>query len=253
MNFKDLFSQHASDYARFRPRYPEALFSWLKTLVPRPGLAVDVGSGNGQAATALAAHFERVIAIDPSASQLAHGESLANLDYRKAAAEETGLDPETVDLLVAAQAFHWFDQEAFFSEARRIVKPGGALAIWCYGLTHITPEIDGLVHELYEARLGPYWDPERRRVEAGYRSVVVPFTELGTPPFEMRFSWTLGELVGYLGTWSSLKRYIQRHGEKPGPEGGNPLEKMFPRFEQAWGSAAERTVIWPLSLRAFRL
>ena len=89
MAFKDLFSGQASDYARFRPRYPAPLFAWLAAQVQRHRLAVDVGSGNGQAAIALAAHFDRVVAIDPSASQLAHGQALANLDYRKAAAWTT--------------------------------------------------------------------------------------------------------------------------------------------------------------------
>jgi SAM-dependent methyltransferase len=248
MNFKDLFSGLASDYARFRPHYPDALFSWLATLVPEHHLAVDVGSGNGQAAAALAPHFESVIAIEPSGSQLAHAEPIANVDFRKAAAEETGLDSGVADLLVAAQAVHWFDLDAFFSEAQRVLRPGGALVVWCYGVGGITPEIDALVHELYEKELGSYWDPERRLVETGYRTIVVPFEEMATPPFDMHVSWTLARLVGYLGTWSALKRYVEQHGNDD-----NPLERLFPRLQQAWGPAPERTVTWPLSLRAFRL
>jgi SAM-dependent methyltransferase len=249
MNFKDLFSGQASSYARFRPRYPAALFTWLGTLVPRRQVAVDVGSGNGQAATDLAAEFERVVAIDPSASQLAHGEALPNLEYRKAAAEETGLDQGSADLVVAAQAFHWFDHPAFFSETRRIVRPGGALALWCYGLAAVTPELDALVHELYETELGAYWEPERRLVESGYRTIAVPFEELPTPAFAMEVTWTLPQLVGYLGTWSALRHYLEKHAA----DGDNPLERMFPRLERAWGPAPERRISWPLGLRAFRL
>ena len=249
MNFKDLFSGQASSYARFRPRYPAALFTWLGTLVPWRRLAVDVGSGNGQAATDLAAHFERVIAIDPSASQLAHGESLPNLEYRKAAAEETGLDTGVADLVVAAQAFHWFDHAAFFAETSRVVRPGGALAVWCYGLAVVTPEIDALVHHLYETDLGTYWEPERRLVENGYRSVAVPFEELDTPPFAMEVAWTLPELVGYLGTWSALRHYLEKHPAA----GDNPLERLFPRLERAWGPEPRRRVSWPLGVRAFRI
>jgi SAM-dependent methyltransferase len=251
MSFKDLFSAQASDYALFRPRYPDALFKWLSTLVPQHRLAVDVGAGNGQAATALAAYFERVVAIDPSASQLAHAASLPNVDYRRAAAEETGLDPGGTDLLVAAQAFHWFDHRRFFSEAQRVIRPGGALAVWCYGLTRISPEIDALVFELYETHLGAYWDPERRLVESGYRSVQVPFAEMPAPPFEMHAAWTLRDLIGYLGTWSALEHYLQARGPD-GEARANPLEEMFPRLERAWGAHSDRTVTWPLSVRAFR-
>jgi SAM-dependent methyltransferase len=150
--------------------------------------------------------------------------------------------------MIAAQALHWFDQQAFFSEARRVLRPGSALAFWCYGLATITPEIDALVHELYEDELGPFWEPERRLVEDGYRSIVVPFEELPTAPFHMRMSWTLAELVGYFGTWSALQRCIKEQ-----PTRGNPLERMFPRFEQAWGPSPQRAVTWPLAIRAFRL
>ena len=143
--------------------------------------------------------------------------------------------------MIAAQALHWFDQPAFFAEARRVLRPGAALAFWCYGLATITPEIDALVHELYEDELGPFWEPERRLVEDGYRSIVVPFEELRSPS-------TLGELVGYFGTWSALQRYIKEQ-----PTRGNPLERMFPRFEQAWGPSPQRAVTWPLAIRAFRL
>ncbi len=247
MSFKDRFSAQAPAYARFRPRYPDALFSWLKTLVPEHHLAVDVGAGNGQATAALAACFDRVVAIEPSGSQLAHAEPITNVDYRKAAAEETGLDGGIGDLLVVAQALHWFDLDAFFSEARRVLRPGGALVVWCYGLARITPAVDALVHELYEQHLGAYWDPERRLVETGYRTIVVPFAELPAPRFEMSANWRFAELIGFLGTWSALKRHIAEHGND-----ANPLEKIVPRLKRAWGTVPDRTVTWPIDLRAFR-
>jgi SAM-dependent methyltransferase len=246
VTFKDLFSLQAADYARFRPTYPPELFAWLAAQAPGRRLAVDVGAGNGQAAIAIAAHFERVIAVEPSDAQLAAATPAANVEYLRGAAEATGVDAASADLMISAQAFHWFNHDAFFAEARRVVRPGGCLAVWCYGLARITPEIDAAVYELYEDLLGAYWEPERRMVEAGYRAVRFPFDELATPPFEMRLTWSLAELVGYLGTWSPRKRYLEVHGR-------DALELVTPRLERAWGSAAERPVIWPLSVRAFRL
>ena len=70
--FKDLFSGHAAAYAAARPTYPEALFDWLATLAPRDGTVLDCGCGNGQASTALAERFARVIATDPSSEQIAN-------------------------------------------------------------------------------------------------------------------------------------------------------------------------------------
>jgi SAM-dependent methyltransferase len=244
--FKDLFSATASDYARFRPHYPATLFAWLAEQAPARGVAVDMGAGNGQAAVALAAHFQRVIAVEPSAAQLASAPADPRIEYRRGAAEATGLADASADLLVVAQAFHWFAQEPFFAEVQRVVRPGGLLAVWCYGLATITPELDALVHELYETFLGPFWEPERRLVEDGYRAVRFPFAELSVPTFQMHLRWSFEHLIGYLSTWSALQRYIRERGD-------NPLEAMFPRLEQAWAGAPERDVSWPLGVRAFRL
>ena len=181
MTFKDLFSLQATDYARFRPVYPPELYAWLAAQAPARGLAVDVGTGNGQAAVALAAHFDRVIGVEPSDGQLANATPAARVEYRHGAAEATGVDAASADLLTVAQAFHWFKQDAFFAEVRRVVRPGGCLAFWCYGLAFITPDIDAAVHHYYEDLLGPYWEPERKLVEQGYRNVGVPFDEIGAP------------------------------------------------------------------------
>ena len=67
--FKDHFSAQAGDYARYRPDYPPALFEWLAGIAPSQDIAWDCGTGSGQSAVALAAHFSRVIATDPSQSQ----------------------------------------------------------------------------------------------------------------------------------------------------------------------------------------
>ena len=246
MSFKDLFSLQAADYARFRPVYPPELYGWLAAQAPARGLAVDVGTGNGQAAVALAAHFDRVIGVEPSDGQLARATPAARVEYRHAAAEATGVDAAAADLVTVAQAFHWFKQDAFFAEVRRVVRPGGCLALWCYGLAFITPDIDAAVHHYYEELLGPYWEPERKLVEQGYRNVDVPFDELAVPAFAMQLSWSLDHLLGYLGTWSPRKRFLAERGQ-------DALEIALPGLRAAWGDAGERPVDWPLSVRAFRI
>lgn len=69
--FRDHFSQQATTYATYRPGYPDALFTWLATLTPGRSCVWDCATGNGQAAVSLAHHFERVIATDGSAAQIA--------------------------------------------------------------------------------------------------------------------------------------------------------------------------------------
>jgi SAM-dependent methyltransferase len=243
--YKDLFSGQSTDYAKFRPRYPDALFRYLASLVDQRDTVWDCGTGNGQAALKLTEHFAKVIATDPSEKQLASAEKNPRIEYRIAPAEASGLPDRSVDLITAAQAFHWFKQDEFFTEARRVLKPHGALAIWCYELAKITPEIDAVVHRLYKGILGPYWEKERQLVEEGYKHVHIPGHEITPPKFEMNAVWSLEHLIGYLSTWSALQTYLKKNGD-------NPLEKIYPDLKSAWGGEITLPVSWDLGLRVGR-
>lgn len=245
MHWKDLFSRKSAEYAAYRPSYPEELFAWLADVSPDHQLAVDVGTGTGQAAVGLAAHFGRVIGIEPSTEQLAHATEHERVVYRNARAEVTGLPDETADLVLATQAFHWFRADAFFAEAQRILRPGGMLVLVAYALSDVTPEIDEVVDAFYE-RLDPYWEPERRLIETGYRTVEVPFHELEAPSIVMHATWSVEQMLGFLGTWSALERARER-------ERADPLAEFAPQLQAAWGDVGPRVVSWPLSVRAFRL
>src|SRR6266852_7952893 len=104
MSFKDYFSSQAADYAKFRPTYPQELFEYLGSIAPSRKQAWDCGTGNGQAAVGLAAVFDRVIATDASEKQIANAQAHEHIEYHVATAENSGLQPETVDLLMVAQA-----------------------------------------------------------------------------------------------------------------------------------------------------
>src|SRR5215831_9466809 len=123
MSFKDHFSKQAADYAKFRPRYPQKLFEYLGSIVPSRQLAWDCGTGNGQAAVGLASTFDRIIATDASEKQIANAQSYERVEYRVAPAENSSIGSETIDLIMVAQALHWFDRDRFYAEARRILKP----------------------------------------------------------------------------------------------------------------------------------
>lgn len=246
MRFKDHFSAGASDYARFRPRYPEALFDWLAAQAPSRALAWDVATGSGQAATALASRFARVVATDASAAQLASAETRPNITYRCEPAEHASLPDGDVDLVTVAQALHWFDHAAFFREVARVLRPGGVLAVWCYEVFEATPEVDAVISDLYHRVVGPYWPPERRWIETGYADLALPFPRVEAPPFAMSLEWDLDALVGYLGTWSAVQRYRQDRHE-------DPLVSARARLARVWGDPAKkRRVAWPLTLHVGR-
>ena len=131
--FKDHFSGQSDAYQKYRPDYPPELFAWLAGQAPGRRLAIDVATGNGQAAIGLARHFDSVIATEPSAAQLRQARADPRVEYRLEPAEAISLPPASADLLVAAQAAHWFDWRRFCDEAARVLRPGGVLAIWSYG------------------------------------------------------------------------------------------------------------------------
>ena len=243
--FRDHFSGVAEAYATFRPQYPAELFAALAGAARQCGTAWDCATGNGQAALGLASHFERVIGTDGSAAQLAAALPHPRLRYLCALAEAAPLAAGSVDLVAAAQALHWFDSARFFAEARRVLAPGGIVAVWCYGLAEIDPAIDAQVHRFYADTVGPYWPPERKLVETGYRTVAFPFHELALPPFAIVQQLTLTAFVGYVRTWSATQRYLTARRHDPVPD-------LIRALAPVWGSATRR-VRWPLSLRAGRV
>jgi SAM-dependent methyltransferase len=242
--FKDHFSGQSAAYERHRPAYPPALFAWLATVAPRRALAIDVATGNGQAAIALAGHFDSVIATEPSAAQLARAREHPRVAYRQEAAEAISVAAGTADLLTAAQAAHWFDWPRFVAEAARVLRPGGICAIWTYGDSSVDAAVDDLIGSFSRDLVGPYWPRERRHVEEGYRDLVLPLAPVEAPPFEIRLHWDLAAMLGYLDTWSSVRRARARTGR-------DPLALLAAPLAAAWGEAA-REVRWPIALRAGR-
>ena len=246
MVFKDYFSGHSAEYARSRPQYPPELFEYLSSVAKEHEVAWDCGTGNGQAAVGLAPYFDRVIATDPSAGQLRNAFQHPKVGYKQASAEESGLDSASVDLVTVAQALHWFDTVRFFEEVRRVLKPGGVVAVWAYTLCKITPEVDRIVDDFYYNVVGPYWPPERRLVEEKYRTIAFPFDEFKAPTFTIDLDWELSDMMGYLQTWSPVRRYLEAHGS-------DPTELIAERLAEAWGEPEERKhVVFPIEMRIGR-
>ena len=242
--FKDHFSGASSDYQRNRPTYPAALFEFLAAQTPAHQCAWDCATGTGQAAQMLARHFAHVIATDASTTQIASAVPDPRIDYRVATAEASGIESESVDLITVAQALHWFDIPAFFHEARRVLKPRGIIAVWSYNLLTIEPAIDAVINHLYGPVLDAYWPPERRLIETDYRDVEFPFEQIATPAFAMETHWTLDQLLGYLRTWSAVRRYQSERGSDPVIATGDALMPLWGERERV------RTIRWPMPIRA---
>jgi len=149
MDNKERFSNRVEMYAKYRPSYPEAAMSYLYDTV---GLSddctvADIGAGTGIFSKLLIARGSRVIAVEPNEPMRRAAESdLAgerNFRAVAGAAESTGLPDQSVDFIVCAQSFHWFNHAEARIEFRRILKPGGkAVLIWNSRLLKGTPFLE---------------------------------------------------------------------------------------------------------------
>ena len=223
------------------------MFAWLARQAPALDLAWDCATGNGQAALALTEHFGRIHATDFSAEQLAQAKPHPRIDYRLAPAEISGLGTHSCDLVVVAQALHWFCTDSFYTEVTRVLKPGGLFAAWTYTLLHGDAALSAIVRDYSINTVGAYWPPERRWVDLGYRGMPFPFAEIETPDFEIRLDLTLDEVLSYLRTWSSTQRCIMETGVDPCLALGN-------RMREIWSTPDEpKTIVWPITLRCGRV
>lgn len=246
--FADHFSAVARTYAEYRPNYPAALFDFLAAQVPRDATVWDCAAGNGQATVDLAKRFARVYGTDASAEQVASAPSVPTIEWRVAPADQSGLPEASVDLVTVAQAIHWFPFDRFFAEVRRVLKPGGLLAVWAYGASTVdSSAVQELITEYYEGIVGAFWPPERRFIEEGYRTIPFPFTEIECPGISMQADWNLDELLGYFSTWSATHRYRKATGL-------NPLDPLRESILPHWDDPTRaRRVVWPLALRVGRV
>ena len=244
----DHFSTQAADYATFRPHYPAELFAFLAGVVPRRELAWDCATGNGQAAVPLSRYFSHIVATDISAAQLRHAEPHERIEYRVARAHDSGLPTGSVDLVTVAQALHWLDLPAFYSEVERVLAPNGLLSVWSYGSASVdTDALTECVAHLEFDILGKHWPEGRALVGEALRDLPFPFEELESPVFTLNASWRLDQLVGYTRSWSATTRYVSERGRDPIPD--------FERELRAhWGDPASRHVVhWPFVLRVGRV
>nr|WP_298173464.1 class I SAM-dependent methyltransferase [uncultured Pseudomonas sp.] len=238
-----LFGSRADSYASFRPQYPEALFVWLAQHSPARQRALDIACGSGQASAPLRRHFAQVLGSDSSVEQLRAADP-KGVELFAARAEAQPLGGASLDLIVVAQALHWFATPAFFAEVGRLLKPEGLFCAWCYSLMRIDSDLDGLMDEFYSHTLNGHWPAGRQSVDAGYRDIQSPFAPLEPPPLAIEATWSFDHLLGYLRTWSAVQGWERQHGR-------DPVADLTPELRDAWGNInTPRFIRWPLHFLA---
>lgn len=199
------FGKQANVYVKGRPGYPPALYQWIAQNSPAQTLVWDIGTGSGQAARALTAHFQSVYATDISSEQIAAAAAHPKISYHVAPAQSSGLTDGVIDCMTVATALHWFADAPFWEEIRRVATKRAFFCAWTYQLPICDPEIYAqFLSPLYEL-IDPYWANGNRICMAGYTAdnLNCPLATIDAPPFDAGGLWTAQQLVNFAESWSS--------------------------------------------------
>lgn len=212
------FSERAEDYSRYRPDYPaSAIDAILEGLgEPERLVAADIGAGTGISSKQLAVRGVRVLAVEPNAEMRAQGLRHPRLEWRDGTAEASGLPDASVDLVLSAQAFHWFRQDEAVFEFHRILGPGGRLALMWNSRDRSDPLTLGYVEAIHAVQ-GEH-PAERRHSLDGERAARVSGSGHFTPPTLLAFPHRQElDLAGLIGRARSAS-YV--------PIGGDALRRL---------------------------
>jgi ubiquinone/menaquinone biosynthesis C-methylase UbiE len=235
----DPFAKQAATYVLYRPTYPGKLLEAIRGALASSKMinlsterALDVGCGSGQLTRLLASrmNFASVVGIDTSLPQLSNAAVQHNtITYQLGTATKLDFPSNHFALVTMAQMFHWVPFEQSLNEAKRVLKPGGVLAIISYAIPHVInePEISKAFNEYYYGRLGSLlapgkpgclWDCDRRRVDSGYEGedfgAIFPSEAVERLVFlEEMPNTTVGSFLGYLKTQSAYQNAVVKFAD----------------------------------------
>jgi len=129
------FSNRVSNYVKYRPGYPPEVLALFKNEMglTRNSVMADIGSGTGLSAKLFLENDSTVYGVEPNAAMREAAQlylkAFPNFISHDGTAENTNLDDASMDFVIAAQAFHWFDSERTRTEFQRVLKPGGYIGL----------------------------------------------------------------------------------------------------------------------------
>jgi Methyltransferase domain len=239
MQIEKPFDCHFESYQKFRPKYPEHIFTHIVSHCQRRLLAWDCGTGNGQAALGLTPFFDTVYATDSSSEQISRAFHHEKIMYHVEPAERCGLQASSVDLVCVAEALHWFRHTDFFDEVRRVATDGAVFASWTYGACCVSPPVDSLVALLKREILGPYWASRAVIDENEVQSLPWKFESTALTMTEFL---SFDQFIGYIDSWSAVKAYSVSQLK-------HPTDLVVDDLRSAWGPDIRRRVTWPIELQ----
>jgi len=208
-------ANHAKDYAKFRPHYPQAVYETIQNYCSnednKHSLAIDLCCGFGNSTAPLSNYYNTVIGSDISEAQLNQAPcDIPNLRFKLSSAEDLSwLEDCSVDLITCAQGLHWLNRDVVYSEVKRVLRKGGAFVAYGYGLCTLdTPEGTELIRQYHTNDLCNWWNPARTLVDTLYQDMhPLPFNQaIRNDIHTIEKVMEVGELISYLGTSSAYQQ-----------------------------------------------
>ena len=235
-----LFDDKVSEaYAKFRPFYPPNVAEIITSYMRLHGssgcdIAADVTCGPGQSTFLLCDHFKQVIGIDISEHQIKQANTLcakfgkSNVRFIVGDAHKMPFESSSIDLLTCAMGWHWLDAEQFYAEVKRVLKPGGCIAIYGHHVQVTDNERVKKVFEVYHQELAESKciDEQPLHAMSKYDSVELPFWHTKKSEFDISLKLTIEELLGMISSVVWYRKYSKMYPEN------NLLEKIRANYEQ---------------------
>jgi len=244
-------STAAERYARSRPYFHplvvERIRSFLRLERPVP-MALDVACGTGLSTSALTELAESVIATDISPEMLTQAPVHERIRYAVAPAEKLPLEPESVDLITVALAFHWFNRTGFLAEARRVLRRDGALVVYnngFYGRMHENPAFADWNRDNYLTRYPV--PPRNDRPFTDDEATDAGFTFAGRERYANDIAFSPDQLAQYLLTQSNVIAAVEQGSESLEAVHAWLLETVTPLFPSPTATFAFGGEIWFLT------
>lgn len=226
---KRRFTATVDAYDAYRPSYPSAMIDWVlsTTTVPAAGKVADVGCGTGISTRLFAARGLDVVGIEPNDAMRARALARGGPHYLKGDSASTGLPERSIDVVVAAQAFHWFNLEPTLTEFKRILKPGGWCAAFWNDRTNETPFMQAYEDILLEFSTEYPIVSRKHEALAAIKASprVVDWTETDMPSAQAM------DRPAFLGRVHSSSYVV--HGVSRPAELNQALDDLFDRFASA--------------------